>query len=190
MSRAFAPDAVDRAVIEQCVDLASRAPSAGKTQGWRLIVLEGRQTRTFWDIVLPSSRRESFAWPALLEAPLVMLPVTDPAHYLDRYSEPDKGHSGLGEARDSWPVPYWTVDASFAVMTLLLALHDRGLGALFFGVFRGEGELREALGIPEGAEILGAIAAGHRASETDRPGRSASRRRLSPGEIIGWGSMP
>ena len=36
-----------------------------------------------------------------------------------------------------------------AVMTLLLAAEDVGLGALFFGVFDGEAELRATLGIPD-----------------------------------------
>lgn len=190
MTRAFTADPVERTVIERCVDLASRAPSAGKAQGWRLIVLEGARTSAFWDIVLPADRRGSFAWPRLLDAPLLILPVADPGRYVERYSEPDKVSTGLGAGPEEWPVPYWTVDASFAVMTLLLALHDEGLGALFFGVFRGEAELRTALGIPDGAVILGAIAAGHPSSGDVRAGRSASRRRLGADEIIGWGSMP
>ena len=33
---------------------ASRAPSAGKTQGWHLVVLEGAETARFWDITLPA----------------------------------------------------------------------------------------------------------------------------------------
>lgn len=190
MTRAFTGEPVERAIVERCVDLASRAPSAGKTQGWRLIVLEGSQTALFWDIVLPEPRRSTFAWPHLLTAPLLMLPVTDPAHYVERYSETDKRATGLGASEENWPVPYWTVDASFAVMTLLLALHDEGLGALFFGVFEGEGDLRAALGIPRGAQLIGAIAAGRAAPRQTRRGRSASRRRLTPDEIIGWGAMP
>ena len=36
-----------------------------------------------------------------------------------------------------------------------------GLGALFFGVFRGERELRQRLAIPPGLELIGAMAIGH-----------------------------
>ena len=190
MTRDFDDEPVSLELVRELVGLASRAPSAGKTQGWRLVVLEGRQTRRFWDATLPNSRRDSFAWPGLLDAPVVMIPVADPAIYVERYSEDDKRGTGLGAGPERWPVPYWTVDASFAVMTLLLALHDEGLGALFFGVFNGESDLREELDIPAGAQILGAVAAGWPLGEGDRPGRSASRRRLAPAEIIGWGSMP
>jgi nitroreductase len=57
-----------------------------------------------------------------------------------------------------------------SVMTMLLAAEAAGLGALFFGVFRGERELRQALGIPAGLELLGAIALGHPLETGDRKG--------------------
>ena len=91
---------------------------------------------------------------------MIALPLADPAAYLDRYSEPDKAGAGLGASTEAWPVPYWTVDTAFAVMTMLLAAEAKGLGALFFGLFRGEAELRAALGLPAQVELLGAIAAG------------------------------
>ncbi len=184
MTRAFRPEPVARALLDGLVDLASRAPSAGKTQGWHLIVLSGDDTARFWDVTLPASSRESFAWPRLLDAPVIALPFADPAAYLERYREPDKARTGLGDDLDAWPVPYWTVDASMSVMTLLLAAHDAGLGSLFFGVFHGEDELRRVLGVPEHLELLGAIALGYRAPVGERRGRSARRPRRRPDEII------
>jgi nitroreductase len=152
---------VDQAVLDELVDLASRAPSAGKTQGWHLIVLQGEQTAAFWDSTLPAVRRDSFRWQRLLSAPVIALPLADAKAYVDRYAEPDKVQTGLGVGPAAWPVPYWTIDASMAVMTLLLAAEDVGLGALFFGVFRGERDLRQTLGIPPGMELLGALALGY-----------------------------
>ncbi|NQY57143.1 MAG: nitroreductase family protein [Ilumatobacteraceae bacterium] len=188
MTRAFLPTPVEPALIDDMVELAARAPSAGKTQGWHLVVLEGPETARFWDVTLPAERRAAFRWQQLLDAPVIALPFSDPDAYVERYSEPDKERSGLGAGRSAWPVPYWTVDASMAVMTLLLAAEDHGLGALFFGVFRGEGELRAALGVPEELELLGAVAIGHRA-DGEQAGRSAARSRRSSDEIIhrgGW----
>ena len=152
------------------------------------MVLEGADTARFWDHTLPVDRRADFAWPGLLDAPMILLPLADPGAYVERYAEPDKRTTGLGEGVEAWPVPYWTVDTSFAVMTLLLAAEAQGLGALFFGVFRGEAELRTALGIPADLELLGALAIGWPA-EAHRPGVSAARRRRAPEEIIhrgGW----
>jgi nitroreductase len=188
MTRAFDPArAVEPAVLERLVDLASRAPSAGKTQGWHLVVLQRPETGRFWDITLPPAERASFAWPGLLDAPVVALVLADPDAYVARYAEPDKAAAGLGESAEAWPVPYWTVDAAFATMTLLLAAEAEGLGTLFFGVFQGEDELRTELGIPGGLLLLGVVALGWPAPQPARPGTSASRPRRRPAEIIHQG---
>jgi nitroreductase len=189
MTRAFDSRTVDPDQLDRLVELASRAPSAGKTQGWHLVVLEGEQTASFWDTTLPAVRRDSFRWQRLLSAPVIALPLADAKAYVDRYAEPDKAQTGLGTGRAAWPVPYWTIDASMAVMTLLLAAEDAGLGALFFGVFRGERELRQSLGIPPGLELLGAIALGYPAppepaDPATGPGRSAGRTRRTPPQIM------
>lgn len=184
MTRAFTRDPIDPAVVDDLVDLASRSPSAGKTQGWHVIVLEGPdQVARYWDITLPDERRAAFRWRHLLDAPVLMLPLADPAAYVRRYAEPDKSRTGLGAGPDAWPAPYWTIDTSMAVMTLLLAAEDRGLGALFFGVFRRAAELRAEFAIPERLQIVGALALGHQRQD-DEPGRSSQRQRRSPDQII------
>jgi nitroreductase len=185
MTRAFDARPVEPEVLADLVDLASRSPSAGKAQGWHLVVLEGAETGQFWDITLPAMRRGAFKWKQLLDAPVLALVLADPKAYTDRYAEPDKAGTGLGGSARQWPAPYWTIDTSMAVMTLLLGAEDAGLGALFFGVFRGERKLRQALGIPAGLELLGAIALGYRADgAVDSRGRSASRPRRTPAEIM------
>jgi nitroreductase len=189
MTRAFDARPIEAGVLDDLVDLASRAPSAGKTQGWHLVVLEGPETETFWDATLPAVRRDSFRWQRLLTAPVIALPLADSKAYVDRYAEPDKAQTGLGVGAAAWPVPYWTIDTSMAVMTMLLAAEDVGLGALFFGVFRGERELRQRLGIPAGLELLGAVALGYPAptasdEPSSGPGRSAARQRRRARQII------
>jgi nitroreductase len=196
MTRAFRHAPVDPATIDDLVDLASRSPSAGKTQGWHLVVLEGDATARFWDLSLPVEKRAGFRWKHLLDAPVIALPLADASAYVDRYAEPDKARTGLGESEDAWPVPYWTIDTSMSVMTLLLGAEDVGLGALFFGVFNNETAIRAELGIPAHLELLGAIALGHpltdRGDDTQQgadAGRSSNRPRRSPHEIIhrnGW----
>ena len=192
MVRAFRTDPIERDLLERLVDLASRSPSAGKTQGWHVVVLEGAVTDTFWSATMRPGTRETFRWKHLLDAPVILLSFADPQAYLERYSESDKSKGELGSSLDAWPTPYWTVDASFATMTLLLAAHDAGLGALFFGVFRGESELRTALGVPSHLQLIGAIALGHERVPTDDErdsvafgaGLSASRPRASVAEIL------
>ncbi|MSO60019.1 MAG: nitroreductase family protein [Ilumatobacteraceae bacterium] len=184
MTRSFATTPVPRDILRDCVDLASRAPSAGKTQGWNLVVLEGDKTQQFWDATLPLERRPTFAWPHLLDAPVIALPFADSDAYAARYGQADKAHSDLAKI-DKWPTPYWTIDTSFAVMTFLYATHDAGLAALFFAVFSGADELRQTLGVPQNMQLLGAIATGY-AGPDSKKGISATLPRKQPDEIIRW----
>jgi nitroreductase len=188
MVRAFDPNrAVPPATVDELIALACRAPSAGNTQGWHFVVLEGDDTRRFWDASLPSERRDRFGWPGLLDAPVLVCPVADPAAYVERYAEPDKQATGLGDGAGAWAVPYWLTDTAFATMQLLLAVTDRGLGACFFGLFGREPAVRQALGIPASCTPIGMVAIGHPAP--DRPGRSAGRAKRPLDEVIhrgGW----
>jgi nitroreductase len=190
MTRAFRPDPVPHALLAELVDLASRAPSAGKTQGWHLVVLNGEDTAKFWDVTFPHDEREGFPWPRLLDAPVIALPLADPQAYLDRYSADDKAESGLGSGTDAWPVPYWTIDTAMTINTLLLGAENAGMGALFFGVFNDEAALRARLGIPERLELLGAIALGYPVDGASPPPTLSHRpRRRTPDQIIhvgGW----
>ena len=183
MSRSFSDQAVDPAVVTSCIDLATRAPSAGKSQGWHVLVLENESTQRYWDVALPVERRSGFAFPLLLQAPVIVISMCDPTAYLERYSEPDKKATGLGEGLDKWPAPYWTIDASFATMTFLLALQDVKLGALFFA-HSNEAGLRQEFNIPDHIEILGTIAIGHEAAGPKPQGRSAQRIRRSVESVI------
>ena len=188
MVRAYEARPIEADVLDRVLAAAQRAPSAGNTRGWRLVVLEGaEQTGRYWDITLPPANRPDFAFPHLFDAPVLVLPLADPDAYTARYSEPDKAATGLSD-QDVWPVPYWTVDTSFAVMLLLLAAQDEGLGALFFGVFEDEPAVRRELGIPNGLQLLGAITLGY-PMPGERPGGSADRPKPPPDTVIrrgGW----
>ena len=50
MTRAFDDRSISPGVLDGLVDLAARSPSAGKTQGWHLVVLEG-------DVMTDGTRR-------------------------------------------------------------------------------------------------------------------------------------
>lgn len=184
-ARGVAPDTVDALIAAAC-----RAPSAGNTQGWDFVVLEGPDaTQRFWDVSLPVERRGTFAWPGLLSAPVLVCPVASPGAYVGRYAEADKVGTGLGAGRDAWAFPYWLTDTAFATMTLLLACTDAGLGSCFFGLFDRAPQVAAALGIPDGHVPIGMVAIGHPADRRHRPGRSAARPRRSVGEVVhrgGW----
>ena len=189
MVRSFDDRPVPPDLLDELLALAVRVPAAGNTQGLDLVVLEGHETARYWDITLPAPRRPSFPWPGLLRAPVLLIPVGDPAAYVQRYAEPDKASTGLGAGVDAWPVPYWFVDSAFSAMVALLAAVDRGLGACFFGQFGHEPSVKAALGIPPQRRCVGTIAVGFEAAEGQRRSFSARRPRRSLDEVVhrgGW----
>ena len=188
MVRAFTPEPVAPEVVDELVDLARRAPSAGNSQGTAYVVLEGpEETARYWDVALPAQRRPGFRWRSLLDAPVLVVALVRPDTWVDRYAEPDKASTGLGAGAGEWPVPYWWVDAGMAVEHVLLGAVDAGLGACFFGLFDHEPAVLRTLGVPDGWRAVGTIALGHPAP--DQPGASASRPRRPLDEVLhrgGW----
>jgi len=192
MVRAYRADPVAPDVVDELIDLARRSPSAGNTQGVHFVVLEGReQTATYWNTTLPAEKRASFPWPRLLEAPVLVLPCGDERAYVKRYGEADKAHTGLGASADAWAMPYWHIDTAMATMTLLHAAVDRGLGALFFGIFDHEEAVAALTNLPAGVRPIGAVAIGWPDPDEDRPSRSTTRGRRPLSEVLhrgGWSS--
>jgi nitroreductase len=182
MCRSFEDRPVPADTLERILANAQRAPSAGFSQGWGFVVLEGsEQTTGFWERTSEEEWRLDPDWPGLLRAPVIIIPLAHKQAYIDRYSEPDKAAAGL-QHEAAWTVPYWLVDTAFATMLILLTAADAGLGALFFGIDRGEQDLLDWLGVPAGYRPIGAVALGWPAP--DRPSPSLKRGRRSAEQVI------
>jgi len=189
MTRAFQPRPLDPAVVDAVIDLARRSPTAGNTAGVEFLVLDGVAVADYWDVTLAPQRRAGFAWPGLLQAPVLVIPWVQPDAYVARYGETDKARTGLGAGVEAWDVPYWWVDGGMAAMTVLLGAQAYGLGALFFGLFDHEPAVRSRFGVPETHRAIGAIALGHADEDQDRQSRSAVRGRPPFGSVVhrgGW----
>lgn len=182
MYRAFEDRPIPPEILDRILGNAQKAPSAGFSQGWGFVVLEGRdQTDQFWSLTSDEDWRDDPDWPDLTKAAVIILPLAHKQAYLDRYSEPDKAPAGL-QTEEAWKVPFWLVDTAFASLLILLTASDAGLGALFFGIFQGERELLEALGVPDGYQPIGAIALGWPAP--DRPSPSLKRGHRPAEDVI------
>lgn len=182
MVRNFEDRPVPPEVLGRILDNARRAPSAGFSQGWAFLVLEGRdETERFWSATFDPGDREDFRWAGLFRAPVVVVALSHKEAYLARYAEPDKGWADRDEAR--WPVPYWDVDTGFAALLMLLTAVDAGLGALFFGIFPAKlPAFRAAFGVPEAYTPIGAVALGWPAP--DEPSPSLRRGRRPAEEVV------
>jgi nitroreductase len=178
MVRNFDDRPVPAEVRDRILANAQRAPSAGFSQGWAFLVLDGhRETAPFWDAMFEDdAARRAFRWAGLFRAPLLIVPLSHKQAYLDRYAEPDKGWTDRDERH--WPVPYWDIDTGFSALLMLLTAVDAGLGALFFGIFKPDA-FRAAFGIPEDYVPIGALAIGWPLPDEPSPSLRRGRKRAT-----------
>jgi nitroreductase len=192
MVRAFTAEPLPPGVTDRLLRAANRAPSAGFSQGYAFLVLEGgEQCAPLWEVLSQDAAsagdREATLeamMAAMSHAPLVIVPLACRDVYLDRYARPDKGWTDRDEAR--WPVPYWYIDTGFAALLILLAAVDEGLGAVFFGI-QPEimSEFRGRFGVPQQWTPIGAIAIGHPDPAADPvPSSARSIARKSLDELV------
>ncbi|PPK98386.1 nitroreductase [Kineococcus xinjiangensis] len=192
MVRSYDPSReVDGACLDRLLREALRAPSAGFAQGRELLVLRRAQERElFWRLTAEHGAPPPRAgagdgggrWLAgMRTAPVLVVVLSSPATYLERYAEPDKGWTDRDPGR--WPVPYWDVDAGMAAHQLLLSAVDAGLGACFFGVPSGaHAAVRESFGVPAERRLVGVVSLGHPAP--DRRSPSLRRGRRPAAEVV------
>lgn len=173
--RDFDDQSLDERVVDQLSGVAFSGPTAGNTDALDVLVLTGQAINKYWDTTLPQDRRSHFPWPGLLNAPLLMIPITNPQAYVHRYSEADKSHTGLGSSEQAWPVPYWWVDVGASVMAQMVAAEALGLGSLFFGQFEHEIAVRETFGIPNPYRCAGTLAVGYPRSGAQSASKSTLR---------------
>jgi FMN reductase [NAD(P)H] len=187
MVRAYQREPVPQETLERIVQTIRRAPSAGFSQGQRLVVVTEPELRR--DIAEAVGEDyyvgQGFA-PWISGAAALVVVCTREEDYHDRYRQPDK----LDEGEEiEWPVPYWHVDAGAAAMLILLAAVDEGLAAGVFGVPAERMQrVRALLGLPDDIAIVEVITLGHPADDTesDRLSSRGTRPRRPLDELVRW----
>jgi nitroreductase len=183
MVRDYDPDRpVPDDVRDRLLEHAIRAPSAGFSQGWAFLVLETAEERDrFWTATTDEGAPDGWLT-RMRRAPLLVVPLSHKAAYLERYAEADKGWTDRAEAR--WPVPYWDIDTGMASLLMLLTAVDEGLAACFFGVPpQRMGEFREAFGVPAAYTPIGCISVGYEGAD-DKRSPSLRRGRRGVAEVV------
>lgn len=151
--RKYTPDKVPDKDIRELLEAAMAAPSAGNEQPWHFIVIDDR------DVLrqIPSFHPYSHM---LKEAPVAILVCGDET--LEKY----KG--------------YWVQDCSAATENILIAVEEKGLGAVWLGVYPIEERvagLRRLLGIPDHVIPFSLIPVGYPA-EHKEPGNRYNEARV------------
>jgi nitroreductase len=183
--RHYLPEAIDRETLERIVATVRRAPSAGYSQGQRLIVVTDRALLD--ELASPEyddAPEGVEPWFASAAAHIVVLTREDDYH--DRYRKEDKLDDG---EEIEWPVPFWFVDAGAALVLILLAAIDEGLAAGVYGVI-GEDEprMRALLKIPPDLSIVAGVTLGKPAPDPEwsKLASRATQRRRPLDELVHW----
>ena len=156
--RRFRDGGVPRETIEEIARLAQRVPSAGFSQGQRLVVVTEPDRRR---AVAAACREEGYVeagfGPWISECAAQFVPCVSEAIYHRRYQEPDKLDEDGAEIE--WPIPYWWVDVGATMQNVMLAAVDAGLGSGFVGT-EDPAELQRVLGLPDELVPIGVMPVG------------------------------
>lgn len=188
MVRNYAATPVDPSVVERAVRNATHAPSAGFSQGWAFLVLDtAADVRRFWEATADDLDAPDTWLAGMMRAPVVILPCSSKAAYLERYAQPDKGWEDRAEAH--WPMPFWHMDAAMAALLILQTAVDEGLGSCFFGIPpERDDAVRRAFGIPDDFDPVGVVTIGHLTDDPGAAGSPSRRRRKPLDEVLHRGS--
>ena len=158
--RRFEEGGVERDVIERIARLAQRAPSAGFSQGQRLVVVTDTERRREVARLLGEDEYEDLGMgPWISECAAQFIPCVSEEIYHRRYQEPDKVDDDGSEI--DWPIPYWWVDVGATMQNVMLAAVNEGLGCGFAGTDEaGWNAIRAYLAIPDAFMPIGVMPVG------------------------------
>jgi nitroreductase len=183
MVRHYLPEPVPADVLERIVATVRRAPSAGFSQGQRLLVVTDPTLLAALAAEEARERPEDVE-PWFPSAAAHVIVLSREADYHERYRRPDKLQDG---AEIEWPAPFWFVDAGAALMLVLLAAIDEGLAAGVYGVpLELEPRVRALLGIPAELTIVAGVTLGKPAPDPgwSRVTSRATQRRRRLDELV------
>jgi FMN reductase [NAD(P)H] len=187
MVRHYTGEPVPRDVLERIVATVRRAPSAGFSQGQRLLVVDDPELLARIAALGDDDPLEDVE-PWFETAAAHVFVMTREQDYHDRYTRADKLEvTGGGEI--VWPVPFWHVDAGAELMLVLLAAIEEGLAAAVYGIVgEDDQKLRDLLRIPDDFTIVAGISIGYPLPD---PGWSAktsraTQRRRTVDEVVHW----
>ncbi|MBE3586146.1 MULTISPECIES: nitroreductase family protein [Desulfofundulus] len=152
--RHYRPDPLPEALLDQLLEAARWAPSAGNLQPW------------FFYVVTRQEKKEALARAALNQRFITQVPVV-----IVVCAEPERSARVYGERGRKL---YCIQDTAAAIQNILLTASALGLGTCWVGAFN-EDQVRECLEIPPQFRPVAIIPVGYPA---DDPARRPKRREL------------
>ena len=142
--RAFTDKPVTENEIQQLIDAARWAPSAGNIQPWQFIIVRDLRVKHG---LCEAALNQTF----IEEAPVVIVVCANPTQSAQGY-----GSRGMNL--------YCLQDTAAATQNILLAAHAMGLATCWVGAFNEE-RAREVLAVPKELRSIAIIPVGHSAEK-------------------------
>ncbi|MCB9420529.1 MAG: nitroreductase family protein [Ardenticatenaceae bacterium] len=142
--RAFATEPVEPEKLQQILETANRAPSAGNLQGYEIFVVKDAETRA---ALAKAALEQGF----IAEAPVVLVFCTNAARSAQKYGR-------RGETL------YTIQDATIACTFAMLAVTAVNLSSVWVGAFNTEA-VQEIIGAPSGIVPVAILPIGYAAVE-------------------------
>ncbi|MFE3688087.1 MULTISPECIES: coenzyme F420-0:L-glutamate ligase [unclassified Streptomyces] len=179
--RAFTDEPVDPGAVRRAVAAAVTAPAPHHTTPWRFVLLESEESRTrlldaMRDAWIADLRRDGKSEESIAKR-VARGEVLRAAPYLVVPCLVMEGSHSYGDARrDSAEREMFVVAMGAGVQNFLVALAGERLGSAWVSsTMFCRAVVRDALGLPEGWDPMGAVAVGHAAEPPRaRPAREAS----------------
>ena len=184
MVRSYRPDPVPEDVVRRIVKVVHRAPSAGFSQGHRLIVVTDPAIRAKIAELSEPPYVDSGMQPWISVAPVHIVIGIREESYHERYQRPDKVDANGEEGQ--WPVPFWWFDSGSLLVMLQMAAANEGLATGFFGP-HADG-LEEVVGLPKDVGLSGIMTLGYSDDNSRQvPGTLANRpKRIPLEDLVTW----
>lgn len=182
--RRFTEQPVSAELVDQMLEAARWAPSAGNRQGWRFLVVRSREriermaeaVRAETAAMLEGARPEAkhglggylAQFDHFVSAPVVLVPIhREGIDLLGAAAQTRDGGDGMDRANVES-----IASVSAAIMNLLLAAHALGLGACWMtGPLIASTALEEVLAVPDGWRIAAVIPVGYAEEGPEIPSR-------------------
>lgn len=192
--RKYRPDDVPDEMLEKAIELATWAPSGGNFQPWQFWVVKNRQVIEQMADAVQERSRLMASWPEadqyrehadrwirtsafFRHAPVcIAVLVGGYTSIADKLLAARGMDDPAAAEMEAWrrfgSSRIQTIGG--AIMTLLLALHQQGLGACWMaGPLQAKGEIEQILGVPEGWDFAALVPVGWPAQEREGGPRKA-----------------
>jgi FMN reductase [NAD(P)H] len=160
MVRSYADQPVSGEALDRILQMVRRVPSAGNSQGQRLVVVTDATLRKQAGALMEGPYVAMGFPPWISQAPVHIYVCARETSYHERYSS-QPVRPGYSEI--PWPVPFWWFDCGSLFVLLQLAAINEGLVTGFFSsVYTSDlDELTRLVDLPPDFALTGVVTIGH-----------------------------